>query len=801
MRDVADFADFFRAVHGGRDPLPWQERLAQTVVATGWPSEIGVPTGLGKTSCLDIAVWALARTVGQGTGRAPTRVWYVVNRRLLVDAAWEHGCRLAEMLEDPSSLSRPERGVVTSVAVALRSLAAFGSDRGPLHVARFRGGADLGMRSPDPSQPCVLFATVPMFASRWLFRGYGSSTSMRPVDAAHAGIDSLVLLDEAHLARPLLRLADQVAACDTGDPSWLLGPARARPALVALTATGEAAEDRFDLDSVDLDHPVVRQRLDAPKRGRLVESSKKAMPDDLAAEAVSLTSEPATTCVVFTNTPATARAVVERLEARLRRSGQDADVLLITGRVREREAENLRERLLDPEIGVRSGTDRQASRPLVVVATQTLEVGADVDFAHLVTETTGVRSLVQRLGRVNRLGTRPGSTCVVVHPSDLASRPVYGTEPAAVWEMLRRESALGTLELSPGRISALLGPPQDQPPRVGELLPAHLWEWAKTTTPPLGEAPVELFFDGFDAGGDVSVVWRAHRPADGVRLVPAVASGEAVDVPLRSLEDALPAQPTVQRLSDNRSSLETVPLGQLRPGDVVVLSPEDGLYDQWGWNPGTAGPVLDVSPLHSGTLLLSEEVLENISPGSLIEVGPLLKALVDVDEDLEEADETAVVDELVTALRSCPPGPWIGGEEWGTFLDGLGRAVERPIGAIPLIAPVEAARRWAAVGVRADAFEELSFTATSIELGEHLGAVGEAAEKIASALGLPASLVAAVRLAGRGTTWVSRTLGSSGGLIRRQPRTCRWRSPGSHVARSRVPGSLLAGPEAAVMSC
>nr|MDA8358065.1 CRISPR-associated endonuclease Cas3'' [Actinomycetota bacterium] len=50
--------------------------------------------------------------------------------------------------------------------------------------------------------------------------------------------------------------------------------------------------------------------------------------------------------------------------------------------------------------------------------------------------------------------------------------------------------------------------------------------------------------------------------------------------------------------------------------------------------------------------------------------------------------------------------------------------------------------------VRADAFEELSFEATSVALHEHLGSVGEAAARIATRLGMDERIVASVRLAG-----------------------------------------------------
>jgi len=383
-----------------------------------------------------------------------------------------------------------------------------------------------------------------------------------------------------------------------------------------------------------------------------------------------------------------------------------------------------------------------------VVATQTLEVGADVDFDHLVTETTGVRSLVQRLGRVNRLGTRPSASCVVCHPGDRTTWPVYGPEPAQVWESLCAAAQAGQLDLSPAKVGDLLGPPQDRATRVGELLPAHLWEWAKTTTAPAGEAPVELFFEGFEGGGDVSLVWRAHRPPDGVRLAPAIRAGESVDLPLREVIEHL-GERRLRRLAPDQASLVAAGAGDLRPGDVVVLAPGDGLYDEFGWNPTATEPVLDVSLLHSATLPLSEEALQNLAPWCLDspEVRNALHALRTPPED-EEPDDPTQVAALCAALRTCAHHPWMEEAEWLSFLDRLGETVSRPIDDVPVIVPAPAGPRWAAVQVRAEAFDELSFTAASPALDQHLGAVGETAARIAEALGLSGPLITAVRQAG-----------------------------------------------------
>ena len=60
LGSMPPFPEFYRAINN-RPPFPWQARLANQVERDEkWPVEVGVPTGLGKTACLDIAVWWLA---------------------------------------------------------------------------------------------------------------------------------------------------------------------------------------------------------------------------------------------------------------------------------------------------------------------------------------------------------------------------------------------------------------------------------------------------------------------------------------------------------------------------------------------------------------------------------------------------------------------------------------------------------------------------------------------------------------------------------------------------------------------
>ena len=53
LGSMPPFPEFYRAINN-RPPFPWQARLANQVEQDEkWPVEVGVPTGLGKTACLE----------------------------------------------------------------------------------------------------------------------------------------------------------------------------------------------------------------------------------------------------------------------------------------------------------------------------------------------------------------------------------------------------------------------------------------------------------------------------------------------------------------------------------------------------------------------------------------------------------------------------------------------------------------------------------------------------------------------------------------------------------------------------
>ena len=94
-----------------------------------------MPTASGKTACIDIAVYALAAQFDSPVSKrtAPRRIWFVVDRRIVVDEAYERACEIADKLR------KAKDGSLKIVAERLRQLSGVDKDARPLATARFRG--------------------------------------------------------------------------------------------------------------------------------------------------------------------------------------------------------------------------------------------------------------------------------------------------------------------------------------------------------------------------------------------------------------------------------------------------------------------------------------------------------------------------------------------------------------------------------------------------------------------------------------------------------------------------------------
>jgi CRISPR-associated endonuclease/helicase Cas3 len=689
----AEFASFFFAVWGF-DPFPWQVDLLQRF-ATGkdprrnhdgapgaWPDVLDLPTGAGKTAALDIAVFHLALEAGKKEQRrAPVRIAFVVDRRLIVDDAYARANRLSNVLgwsllsevranqleaelaeRDPHAAEvfrRVRRAdVMKRVALCLCELA--GAGEPPLVARPLRGGVP---REDDwartPVQPTILCSTIDQVGSRLLFRGYGLNDRTKPIHAGLLGSDCLLLLDEAHLSEPFRQTLTAVERLRTPD--------RAPFGFAVLTATPSKNRDarnskaRFSLSPADEVHPILSRRITATKPTRLIEITGKQGVDtesrraEVVAERTRLllgslqaagVAYPAIGVVV--NRVARARAAFERLQSELKDS---AEVILLIGPARVVDRDALA-RELDPIRTRHPDARRQLPKPFIVVATQTIEAGVDIDFDGLVTEAAAFDALKQRFGRLNRAGRSIKSEAVILaHKDDVGNKvddPVYGDRIKATWEELQRLTAesdgvadfrLDALRnrIDKEKAGTLVAPTEDAP----VLMPAYADLWSQTSPIPNADPEVALFLHGPDrAGARVQIVWRADidqqndlRPAMGedaatkaerarlielFKLVPPRAA-EAVEVPLwaarawleRSSTNPADFSDTAERTeaaeerragrrafrwagADSERS-RVILASELRNGDLIVVPADYGGCDQWGWNPRSSETVIDVA--------------------------------------------------------------------------------------------------------------------------------------------------------------------------------------------------------------
>jgi CRISPR-associated endonuclease/helicase Cas3 len=803
----ADFGPFFEEVHG-YGPFPWQKSLAIRVRDRGWPALIDVPTGLGKTAVLDVAVFLSALQ----SEHARRRVFLVVDRRLVVDQAHDEAMKIQRALKNPPAGSVCER---------VRARLALPGDEATfaLDVTRMRGGVNwswLWIERPD--RHAVVTGTVDQIGSRLLFRGYGVGERLRPIDAAMVGTDSLVIIDEAHLSDPLASTLRDVLALDGGRVGR-------PPIVVAMSASAETEDgDVHELTNADVQHNVAGARLRAAKSlhpvavAATMSTATSAVADALAHWARQL-GGPGKIIGVVANTVHMARAVFERLRSEV---DDPEGCVLLTGRVRPIDREYV---LASWYPRIKSGADREADAELYVVATQTIEVGADIDMDGLVTQSASLSALVQRLGRVNRLGRQDRARVAVVHADKLAD-PVYGPAAAHMWEWLtnlarplvhksgcserdlgsgRPVSPLALRELIssiPGQQQALM---QGTKPYVPVISRSTLDVWARTSPTPQPDVPVAPYLHGIGVGEPtVSVVWRADLQGDAPerwmptldRIPPSV--DEAIELPIsavrRWLGQLSPATPLVGRPTTHQaaetgaSDLESQEHGEaaeaarvgaagprvlryrgvdahaavtsqgIRPGDFVIVPANWGGCDRYGWHPGSPSLVIDIADVIGWRGRQTAAI--RIGPVLRDAVGTLAPELVEQLEYFisevtnDVANDSAEDRRYRDLLREMIEGhdPRLPHEEVLSRLARDGRLSEFDPDEERTETAGQIAGLFTAVGASWN--EDVGAAGTSASpgrkpliLADHLAAVGRRAREFAANLGLPEALVRAVERA------------------------------------------------------
>ena len=770
-----DFEAFHIAVHG-TPPFAWQTRLLRQVVERRrWPRVLDLPTGTGKTTCIDIALFALALDAnGTAPPWCPRRIAMVVDRRVVVDQAAERGRKLLAALV--ASTAPP---VVAETAARLRGLCSDGVE--PLGVFTLRGGIpkdDAWARTPD--QPLVIASTVDQIGSRILVQGYGVSRSMRPVHAGLLANDVLLLLDEVHLSQPFAETLDQLDDIRTRFAGDCALPSRFQHVFLSATPGGLNGEPFRLADEEAMPTSPIGPRLHASKPVRLVAAEDRAaLESRCAAEALRLVDNHRVVGTVV-NRVASAAAIVARVRADV---GDRADVVLLTGRMRPLDRDDL---LTEVRPRIMAGRSRSAdARPLVVVATQCLEAGADFDFDALVTEAASLDALRQRFGRVDRLGQYNRSEGVIVWDDSAKDDPIYGKAITETVRWLRHQQTSKTKTVDFG-VMALPAPPGDvvqdllaPRPHAPVTLPAYLDLWSQTSPEPMVVPDVALWLHGPRSGpSDVQVIWRADvdeviRESGSGRGVAERIAGvvgavrpsslEAMPIPfvaarnwlakVRSIDiaDVEGGQTDDVRFSTGERVIrwhgdesEIIAVSDIAPGDTIVVPTSRGGIADRSFCPEAGEPVPDLA--ERAALFSRGEAILRLHP----RVTPGLGLAVPADDEAAARQRLGVASEHEAGWRQVWMKAIAGGrgrsfvpeqEPWLVL-----RGTRVPLAALRALSRSDDSIEAGTAFTTEE--EDSPHTGRRVPLWEHAAHVEQRARKFATAAGLPPRLADDVALAG-----------------------------------------------------
>jgi CRISPR-associated endonuclease/helicase Cas3 len=291
---------------------------------------------------------------------------------------------------------------------------------------------------------------------------------------------------------------------------------------------------------------------------------------------------PGTLTLVVMNTVKAAQAVYRDLR------GGPVPCTLLHSRFRGQEREQLVQKVTAPP----------GDKGHIVVATQVVEAGLDLNAATLVTEAAPWSCVVQRAGRCNRTGTIDGALLYWLRPATHHPYP----EPdvaASVAELERLEGAAVTGE-------ELLARPVLATDQAVAVLRKPDLVGLFDTAPDLSGSDLDVAPYVRDADDlDVQLTWASWEPDPDARNGAPPAEARAPDahwrcrVPIRELDTLMKRDVAVWRLDQALGNWTRVTRQRrARPGEVLLVAAKDGGYAlETGFDPVAKALVPDCPPL------------------------------------------------------------------------------------------------------------------------------------------------------------------------------------------------------------
>lgn len=625
--DSNSFDAWFARAMGGHTPFPYQRAFAQ---AEHLPELLEVQTGTGKTAAAVLG-WLWRRRQEHLRQATPRRLVYCLPMRVLVEQT--HAC-VVRWLNNLGLLA----GKATFEGDKLVRYDIDWSEKDKVAVVTLMGGESQDDWREHPEQETVLVGTQDMLLSRALNRGFAMPPQQWPIDFGFLNVDALWVMDEVQLmgvgrttSVQLQQFWDEApppygrrhtvwmsatlgSKTDSTDlPDWMCSPEREGQSLTSQPHRHTKA---------DLHHRDFIRRWRAPKRlelrleptdaaakpsrgkhkkasrkvGRNIEAGWTIESPDLL-ESILSEAKDGRLVLVFVNQVTPARQLYERL---CKSAGDEPEILLLHGRMRPHDRRRLARKLesAPPAVGC------------VVVATQVLEAGVDLDAHALFTELCPWPSLVQRLGRLNRSGTRPSAEDFEAGKREPAKALVFEPLPVA-----RKEQD------SKGEYDDRYKPYDARSVEYArEVLRTVATEHAGSVSPEtLSELPIDLPFEGpvlrrfdlddlFDTDSDLSgghtdvtpYLRAADRDVDAYLLWRRIEGGVDPDEQVPIHRDELCPAPfyeaqeafaerevwilTLATERERRAAWRKARGYEIHAGDTVMVDIKEGGYrDDAGW--------------------------------------------------------------------------------------------------------------------------------------------------------------------------------------------------------------------------